>query len=72
LVRFGFSCAYEMGGARIELEEREADGFSGFGERRESDEEDVPEDFEGSAFDSLDYGLGLGFSQDGAGCPGFV
>jgi hypothetical protein len=61
-----------MGGARIELEEREADGFSGFGERRESDEEDVPEDFEGSAFDTLHYGLGLGFAEDASGRPGFV
>jgi hypothetical protein len=37
-----------MGGSGIEFEEGEADGFAGFGERREGGEEDVPEDFEGS------------------------
>ena len=61
-----------MGGSGIEFEEGEADGFAGFGERREGGEEDVPEDFEGPAFDTLHYGLGLGFAEDASRGPGFI
>jgi hypothetical protein len=66
------SCADQMGGSGVEGEEGGTEGFACLGEGREGGDQDLLQDFEGSAFDALYRRLGLGFAGYTSRRPGFI